>query len=89
MSEKDHIMEYTQYIPTMEWLNSIVIESPFEYNDIMKVVKEQVIKISGCTPQKYDELTNYSFDTFIFAEVDRPIIDCYWKFLESIRGSTK
>ena len=87
MSENDHLIEYSQYIPTMSWLNKMILENPFAYNDFMRVVKEQVIKISGCTPQKYDELKKLAFDTFIFDEEDRPIIDCYWEYLENIRRS--
>ena len=87
MSDKDHLMEYAKYIPTLNWLNELTLSNPFAYNDFMKNVKEQVIKISGCSSQRYDELKKLGFDMFIFDEEDRQLIDLYWEYLESIRKS--
>lgn len=85
MAKKDYVNDYVHCVPIMNWLNKITEQNPFEYNGLLSSVKEQTMKITGCSSDKFEELRKTGFTLFLFEPEDRPIVDCYWQCFDNIR----
>ncbi len=74
-----------KYTASIIWVPRFILNDPFGYNDFLADAKRYVVNITGCSPEKFDELKDFGFMEFIFDPQDQLIVECFWQFVDSIR----
>lgn len=84
MDEKLFMEIMNKYSQTINWLkpkDPTNIQDLLEYDKILKLAKQHTLDTMNCTQDKFHDVV----ELMIPQKEDRPILECYYSFLDNIR----
>jgi hypothetical protein len=74
-----------KYIKPFNWFIEITANDMLDGKSLVEQIKSELIAITDCSSEKFDQLHKKGFMDFDYELIDQPLVETFWKIVESIR----
>lgn len=74
-----------KYFIPFNWYTNVLGNNLFDGKILMERIKSEYINVSGCSSDKFDQLSKKGFIDFDYELEDEPFVVIFWQIVDNIR----